>query len=85
MSDRTDLPVDAVNPAHYRRLPKDVIDIIRDTLGDDGFASYCLGNALKYRLRAGEKGDATEDIKKAQWYEAMYAHVTGIGPDPRTP
>jgi hypothetical protein len=29
---------------------------------------FCLGNAVKYLLRAGKKGDAVEDLKKAAWY-----------------
>lgn len=29
---------------------------------------FCLGNAVKYICRAGKKGDALEDLKKAQWY-----------------
>ena len=30
--------------------------------------NFCLGNALKYLWRAGLKGDAVEDLKKARWY-----------------
>jgi hypothetical protein len=30
--------------------------------------NFCLGNALKYIWRAGLKGDAIEDLKKARWY-----------------
>lgn len=29
---------------------------------------FCIGNAIKYLWRAGEKGDALEDLKKARWY-----------------
>lgn len=29
---------------------------------------FCLGNAIKYISRAGRKGDAVEDLKKARWY-----------------
>lgn len=29
---------------------------------------FCLGNAVKYLARAGKKGDALEDLKKARWY-----------------
>lgn len=29
---------------------------------------FCLGNAVKYIWRAGQKGDAVEDLKKARWY-----------------
>jgi hypothetical protein len=30
--------------------------------------NFCLGNAVKYIWRAGEKGDAVEDLRKARWY-----------------
>lgn len=30
--------------------------------------SFCVGNAVKYVFRAGEKGDRLEDLKKARWY-----------------
>jgi hypothetical protein len=30
--------------------------------------NFCLGNAIKYLWRAGEKGDVIEDLKKARWY-----------------
>ncbi len=29
---------------------------------------FHLGNAVKYVARAGKKGDALEDLKKARWY-----------------
>ena len=30
--------------------------------------NFCIGNAVKYLWRAGLKGDALEDLKKARWY-----------------
>jgi len=74
----------AVNrPAHYNHLPTEVIDIIKGVLDEadvDAFDAYCLGNALKYRLRAGVKDPdkIEEDIKKAMWYEARMSssHTT---------
>lgn len=60
---------DAVHhPPHYKQYPVEVIDIIRHTLGPEGFRAYCIGNELKYRLRAGDKGDAAQDIAKAMKY-----------------
>lgn len=57
------------HPSHYTAYPVEVIDIIKATLGDDGFKAYCLGNEIKYRMRAGLKGDnAEEDIAKAMQY-----------------
>ena len=29
---------------------------------------FCLGNVVKYISRAGRKGAAVEDLKKARWY-----------------
>lgn len=55
---------DMVNqPPHYKGNKFECIDIIEDFgLG------FCLGNAVKYILRAGKKGDRLEDLRKAIWY-----------------
>jgi hypothetical protein len=65
---------DLVNhPSHYTAHPREVIDIIKDQLlaeyGLDGFRAYCWGNEIKYRMRAGLKGDAAQDIEKAMKYK----------------
>lgn len=55
---------DPVNhPTHYRWLPGDieVIDITENL-------NFCLGNAIKYILRADHKGKPIEDLEKAAWY-----------------
>ena len=64
------------HPEHYTKYPIEVIDMIREILtiayGPDGFAAYCLGNEIKYRMRAGFKGnsegDHVEDLNKALKY-----------------
>lgn len=58
---------DKVNhPAHYQTASGlECIDVI-EALGD-GLA-YCRGNAIKYLWRLGKKGEALEDVRKAQWY-----------------
>jgi len=62
---------DVVNePSHYKIADVEVIDIIKSALNDDAFAGYLMGNVLKYRLRAGKKGDTEQDIAKALRYEA---------------
>lgn len=57
---------EAVNhPAHYggETNPYEAIKVIEaHQLG------FSLGNAVKYILRAGKKGDAIEDLEKAAWY-----------------
>lgn len=61
------------HPSHYTWLKDkcgvEVIDITRHM-------DFCLGNAVKYLLRAGHKTEqgytdrekATEDLRKAVWY-----------------
>jgi hypothetical protein len=64
-------PVDMVNnPPYYKVFPDaEAIDIIESALTPEEFAGYLKGNALKYRLRAGDKGDMAQDIDKANWYK----------------
>lgn len=70
---------DMVNrPSHYNYGKIECIDAIRAMLGEEGFISYCKGNALKYTWRAGLKDNKEEDLKKAAWYNRMAA-----GDDPR--
>ena len=58
------------NPAHYQLFPDmEAIDVIRAALTPVEFAGYLKGNALKYRLRAGDKGPAEKCIAKANWYQ----------------
>jgi len=54
---------DAINPSHYRSHPSGT-ECIQIT---EHF-NFCIGNAIKYLWRAGLKGDALEDLKKARWY-----------------
>lgn len=64
------------NPAHYMLFPDmQAIDVIRSALSPEEFAGYCKGNALKYRLRAGEKGTAEKCIAKANWYQARLREI----------
>lgn len=65
--------VDMVNhPPHYLDLGMEVKDIIKEvvtyTFGRRAYKAYCLGNELKYRLRAGHKGDPMQDLEKAGFY-----------------
>ena len=63
---RSDVPLDAINPAHYRDGKIEVWDFIVDKKLD-----YCLGAVVKYVARAGKKGGPEkelEDLKKARNY-----------------
>ena len=58
------------NPKHYQFAPGiEAIDVIEAILTTEQFRGYCIGNALKYRLRAGDKGDTQQDIDKSKWYQ----------------
>lgn len=50
-------------PKHYTSHPSgiEVIDITEHM-------NFCLGNVVKYVLRADHKGRPLEDLKKARWY-----------------
>jgi hypothetical protein len=56
--------MDTVNhPSHYTSHPSGV-ECIQITQ----HLNFCIGNAVKYLWRAGLKGEAVEDLKKAAWY-----------------
>jgi len=68
---KSELGQDNVNsPEHYKAFPVEVIDIIKYTLTTEQFKGYCLGNEIKYRMRAGIKNPekTLEDIQKAEVY-----------------
>ena len=59
---------DMVNkPQHYRVGEVEAIDYIAQQLGT-GVKDYLLGNVHKYLHRHRFKGQALEDLKKAEWY-----------------
>lgn len=56
---------DPINPNYYVVHGLEAIDII-----EAAELGFCLGNAVKYIVRAGKKDPSTEieDLKKAEWY-----------------
>lgn len=65
---------DAVNsPKHYSVFEKlEAIEVIASSMTADQFYGYCLGNILKYRLRAGGKDDVMQELGKADRYQGLY-------------
>lgn len=53
------------HPEHYGAAddPYEAIKVI-----DAWQLGFSLGNAVKYLARAGKKGNAVEDLRKAVWY-----------------
>ena len=60
-------------PRHYQFFPDlEAIEVIARSMTQEQFYGYTLGNALKYRLRAGAKDDLQQDIAKAKKYKEIY-------------
>ena len=61
------------NPSHYQIIEGfESITIIASALTVEQWKGFCIGNILKYRIRAGKKGDLKQDIDKADFYEELY-------------
>ena len=59
---------DPVNhPAHYTKGEVECIDAIKAATGD-GYKFYLQGAIIKYMWRFNHKGNAVEDLAKANWY-----------------
>lgn len=72
--ERTAQKPDAVNsPKHYSVFEKlEAIEVIASSMTADQFYGYCLGNILKYRLRAGGKDDVMQELGKADKYQELF-------------
>lgn len=70
---------DAVNsPKHYQFFPDlEAIVVIARSMTQEQFYGYCLGNRLKYRLRAGNKDKLEQDIAKSDKYSELYEQHRG--------
>lgn len=64
----TEISDPVLQPSHYTTGGIEVIEYIRAKITPEQFVGYCLGNTLKYVSRAGHKGDALQDYRKARVY-----------------
>lgn len=61
------------NPSHYQILDGcESIEIIASAMTIEQWHGFCLGNIIKYRLRAGNKDELGQDIGKANYYKELY-------------
>ena len=61
------------HPKHYQFFDGiEAIEVIASSMTVEQFRGYCMGNKMKYCLRAGKKGDATEDLQKADKYDELF-------------
>jgi len=67
------------SPSHYKVAEGlEVVDMIRAVLTPEEFRGYCLGNLIKYRMRAGKKTmSPMEDLGKAHVYETWLKEMEG--------
>ena len=61
----SDTPDPVNHPAHYTNHPSGV-----ECIEVTEHLNFCIGNAVKYLWRAGEKGNYVQDLEKAAWYIA---------------
>ena len=73
---------DVIHPNHYILFDNvEAIEIIARSLTVEAFRGYCLGNILKYRLRAGKKSELAtmeKDLKKAAFYQELFDKHKGL-------
>ncbi|WPJ56929.1 hypothetical protein RCIP0111_00038 [Klebsiella phage RCIP0111] len=66
------------SPKHYQFFPDlEAIEVIARSMTQEQFYGYCLGNRLKYRLRAGNKDKLEQDIAKSDKYLELYEQHRG--------
>lgn len=69
-------------PTHYQLFDAiEAIEVIARSMTQEMFKGYCLGNILKYRLRAGKKGEMAtleKDTAKAEFYKELYEKHKGL-------
>ncbi len=71
------------NPKHYQIFDGvESIEVIACSLTSEQWKGFCLGNILKYRIRAGKKDKLQQDIDKANYYGELhekYKHLCRKG------
>lgn len=67
---------DVKSPSHYQLFEGlESIEVIARSMTVEMFKGFCLGNVLKYRLRAGKKSELAtleKDMAKATFYLELY-------------
>lgn len=63
-------------PSHYQVFDGvESIEIIARSMTASEFRGFCMGNVLKYRLRAGKKSELAtmeKDLNKAAFYQELF-------------
>tara|TARA_R100000541_G_scaffold25915_3_gene35486 strand:+ start:28 stop:720 length:693 start_codon:yes stop_codon:yes gene_type:complete len=68
-----DISDNVKSPSHYQLIEGiESIEIIARSMTKEQWHGFCLGNILKYRIRAGKKDKLQQDIDKANFYGELY-------------
>ena len=70
MSEKT--PEQVGGDKHYDNMQYEPIEIIEE-MGSEFLRGFCLGNVIKYKMRAPYK-NGEEDLKKAEWYRNYWVN-----------
>ena len=66
-------------PSHYDIFEGvQVIDVIASSMTVEEFKGFCMGNVLKYKLRAGKKDNLEQDMAKADYYRVLFDKFKGL-------
>lgn len=68
-----------VGGTHYKDMPVQPLDVMRDVMGDENYCYFLLGNIIKYRMRS-EKKEGSDDVAKADHYSELLQEVMGNRP-----
>lgn len=72
-ADKTSAADQVKSPSHYQLIEGvESIEIIARSMTQAEWKGFCLGNMLKYRIRAGKKDSLQQDIDKANFYSELY-------------
>ena len=66
-----------VGGTHYKDMELQPWELMQAILTPEEFRGFLKGNAIKYAMRQGRKGDASEDAQKARHYAAKLKEVQG--------
>ncbi len=79
---KTEVKSDVTHPNHYMLFDNvEAIEVIARSMTVEAFRGYCLGNILKYHLRAGKKSELAtmeKDLKKAAFYQELFDKHRGL-------
>lgn len=65
-----------VGGGHYLEMQMQPWEVMQSLLTPEEFRGFLKGNVIKYAMRQGRKGSASEDADKARHYAEKLAEVS---------